>query len=91
MGKHDYGHNKPAPPSFEEANNLRQRARVAGMDPNYWYPALMSRDLAVGAVKEVIFWHRSFAFFRGQDGVVRAMENRCAHRNLKLTLGQVEG
>jgi phenylpropionate dioxygenase-like ring-hydroxylating dioxygenase large terminal subunit len=91
MGKHDYGHNKSLPPSFEEAKNLRQRARVAGLDPNYWYPALMSRDLAVGAVQEVVFWHRSFAVFRGQDGVVRCVENRCAHRNLKLTLGQVEG
>lgn len=91
MARHDYGHKKPAPPSFHEANNLRQRARVAGLDPNYWYPALMARDLKPGEVKEVVFWRRSFALFRGQDGALRCVENRCAHRNLKLTLGQVEG
>lgn len=91
MGKHDYGTKKPAPPSFEEATNLRQRARVAGLDPNYWYAALLSSELAPGEVKEVIFWRRSFAVFRGQDGTLRCLENRCAHRNLKLSLGQVEG
>jgi phenylpropionate dioxygenase-like ring-hydroxylating dioxygenase large terminal subunit len=91
MSKHDYGRRKPAPPSFDEATNLRQRARVAGMDPNYWYAALLSTELPRGAVKEVVFWRRSFAVFRGQDGELRCIENRCAHRNLKLSLGQVEG
>lgn len=91
MPKHDYGTKKPAAPSFEEAKNLRQRARVAGMDPNYWYAALLSKELAPGQVKEVVFWRRSFALYRGMDGVLRCVENRCAHRNLKLSLGQVEG
>ena len=91
MSKHDYGRRKPAPPSFEEATNLRQRARVAGMDPDYWYAALLSSELPRGAVKEVVFWRRSFAVFRGQDGELRCIENRCAHRNLKLSLGEVEG
>jgi len=91
MGKHDYGRAKPAAPSFEEATNLRQRARVSGMDPNYWYAALLSRELAAGEVKEVVFWRRAFAVFRGLDGTLRCVENRCAHRNLKLSLGQVEG
>jgi phenylpropionate dioxygenase-like ring-hydroxylating dioxygenase large terminal subunit len=91
MNTFDYGQHKPAPPSFEQAKNLRQRARVAGLDPNYWYAALLSRELPMGAVKEVVFWRRSFALFRGQDGALRCVENRCAHRNLKLSLGQVEG
>ncbi|MET0341576.1 MAG: aromatic ring-hydroxylating dioxygenase subunit alpha [Polyangiales bacterium] len=91
MGKHDYGRRKPVPPSFEEATNLRQRARVAGLDPNYWYAALLSSELPRGTAKEVVFWRRSFAVFRGQDGALRCIENRCAHRNLKLTLGEVEG
>jgi nitrite reductase/ring-hydroxylating ferredoxin subunit len=91
MAKHDYGTEKPEPPSFEEATNLRQRARVAGLDPNYWYPAFMSRDIKPGEVKEVVFWRREFAVYRGLDGSMRCIENRCAHRNLKLSLGQVEG
>lgn len=91
MARHDYGRHKAPPPSFAEAQNLRQRARVAGMDPDYWYAALLSKELKRGEVKEVVFWRRSFALYRGQDGVVRCVENRCAHRNIKLTLGTVEG
>ncbi len=79
------------PPSFTEAKNTRQRVRAAGMDPNYWYPAAWSKDLENGGVKDVVFWKRSIAVFRGEDGQVRAIENRCAHRQLKLTTGAVEG
>src|SRR5262249_37849572 len=39
---------------------------------------------------EITFWKQSIALYRGQDGTLRAMENRCAHRQLKLTLGVVE-
>ncbi len=91
MGTHDYGAEVPPPPTFEQAKNLRQRARVAGMDPNYWYAVALTREVPRGVVKEVEFWKRSFALFRGQDGVLRCIENRCAHRQLKLSEGQVEG
>src|SRR5688572_7313531 len=91
MSTFDYGSKKPTPPGFDEARGLRQRARVAGLDPSYWYAALLSGELPKGVVKEVVFWRRSFALFRGQDGALRCVENRCAHRNIKLTLGQVEG
>src|SRR5690606_24521496 len=37
------------------------------------------------------FWKTSIAVFRGEDGVVRAVENRCAHRQLRLSEGAVEG
>jgi len=79
------------PPAFTEAKNARQKVRSAGMDPNYWYPACWDRELKIGEVREVQFWKRSIALFRGEDGKVRAIENRCAHRQLKLTTGHVEG
>lgn len=91
MSSYNYGSELSPPPTFEEAKNLRQRARVAGMDPNYWYAVLLSSELPVGEVKEVSFWKRSFAIFRGQDGQLSCIENRCAHRQLKLSEGQVEG
>ena len=37
------------------------------------------------------FWGRSFALYRGEDGVCHALENRCAHRRLKLSKGEVKG
>lgn len=80
-----------APPTFESARNARQKARAAGMDPNYWYAVAHESEVRAGQVTEVTFWRRSIAVFRGQDGQVRAIENRCAHRQLKLSGGHVEG
>jgi phenylpropionate dioxygenase-like ring-hydroxylating dioxygenase large terminal subunit len=82
---------KAPPPSFEQAKNKRQKVRAAGLDPNYWYPVEHSARLKAGEVQEAVFWRRSVALYRGEDGVVRAVENRCAHRQLKLSAGQVHG
>jgi phenylpropionate dioxygenase-like ring-hydroxylating dioxygenase large terminal subunit len=79
------------PPAFEEARNRRQKVRAAGLHPDYWYPAAWSGELGRGKVMEVVFWGRSIAVFRGEDGVVRAVEDRCAHRQLKLSKGEVTG
>ena len=79
------------PPSFDEAKNTRQRVRAAGLDPDYWYAVEHSSALGARGVKEVVFWKRSIAIFRGDDGKVRAVENRCAHRQLKLSTGHVDG
>jgi 4beta-methylsterol monooxygenase len=84
------GQETSAPPSFEEARNRRQKARSAGLDPNYWYAVELSSRLHPGQVTEVTFWKRSIAVFRGEDGRLRAVENRCAHRQLKLTEGVVQ-
>jgi len=79
------------PPSFAAARNTRQRARTAGLDPDYWYVAELSSRLPRGKVVETVFWKQSIALFRGADGRVRALENRCLHRQLPLTMGGVHG
>lgn len=81
---------RPPPPTFEQAKNRRQKVRAAGLDPNYWYPVEYSKALRAGQVQEVVFWKRSVAVFRGEDGKVRAVDNRCAHRQLKLSIGHVK-
>jgi phenylpropionate dioxygenase-like ring-hydroxylating dioxygenase large terminal subunit len=79
------------PPTFEEAKNRRQKVRAAGLNPDYWYPVAWDHEIAAGQVVEVKFWGRSIAVYRGQDGAVHALEDRCAHRQLKLSKGKVEG
>jgi phenylpropionate dioxygenase-like ring-hydroxylating dioxygenase large terminal subunit len=92
MSKRDpYVRTVTPPPSFEESKNVRQQVRSAGMNPNYWYAVEYEKALPKGEVKEVVFWKRSIAVFRGEDGVVRAIENRCAHRQLRLSTGHVDG
>lgn len=78
-----------AAPSFETAKLLRQQARAAGLHPDYWYPVARSSDIARGKVASVRFWGRDIAVYRGADGRVRALEDRCPHRALKLSLGDV--
>ena len=78
-------------PDYVHARSKRQKQRAAGLHPDYWYPALWDHELAVGEVREVTFWKKSIALYRGSDGKVRALENRCAHRQLKLSKGQVDG
>lgn len=82
----------PAPaPGFLEARSRRQKARAAGMHPDYWYPVEWSRRLRRGKALGTKFWGRPIAIFRDQNGQVHAIEDRCAHRQVKLSLGQVDG
>ncbi len=81
----------PRPPSFAEARNNRQKARSAGLNPNYWYPVEYEKKLKAKGVVEVTFWKQSIVLFRGEDGAIRAIDNRCAHRQLKLSIGHVDG
>jgi phenylpropionate dioxygenase-like ring-hydroxylating dioxygenase large terminal subunit len=79
------------PRRLEEAASSRQKARACGLSPNYWYIVDYADALAPGQVKEVVFWRRPIALFRGEDGEVHAVENCCAHRQLKLSEGDVQG
>jgi putative ABC transport system ATP-binding protein len=79
------------PPTFEQARNPRQKARAAGLHPDYWYAVEYDRVLRPGQVKEVSFWDRSIALYRDHGGRPHALEDRCAHRQLELSLGEVVG
>jgi len=91
-GRSDQVMSKAArPPEFVEARNPRQKARAAGLDPDYWYAVEYDHAIKPGSVIEIRFWKKSIALYRGHDGKLRALENRCAHRQLKLSAGEVEG
>jgi 4beta-methylsterol monooxygenase len=79
---------EPAP-TFATARHRRDRVRTAGLDPDYWYAVEYDRAVKPGCVVETTFWEQSIALYRGRDGGLRALENRCAHRQLKLSLGEV--
>jgi phenylpropionate dioxygenase-like ring-hydroxylating dioxygenase large terminal subunit len=77
-------------PDFAHARNRRQKVRSAGMDPDYWYPVEYDRAIAPGQVVSVTFWKQPIAVFRAEGGELRAIDDRCAHRQLKLSLGCVK-
>jgi phenylpropionate dioxygenase-like ring-hydroxylating dioxygenase large terminal subunit len=82
---------RPGPPTFEQARNKRQKVRSAGLDPDYWYAVEYTRNLKCGEVTQVRFWGREVAVYRAESGKLYAMEDRCAHRQLPLSKGLVEG
>jgi phenylpropionate dioxygenase-like ring-hydroxylating dioxygenase large terminal subunit len=79
------------PPDFRSARNRRQKARAAGLHPDYWYAVEYDHAVQRGQASEVQFWNRSIALFRDESGELHAIENRCAHRQVKLSLGEVHG
>lgn len=79
----------PGPPPFEQAKTRRQQARAAGLHPDRWYAAEYDANLPPRGIVETRFWGRSIVLFRGEDGQVGAIENRCLHRQVKLSLGEV--
>jgi phenylpropionate dioxygenase-like ring-hydroxylating dioxygenase large terminal subunit len=71
--------------------NLRQAACSVGLDPSYWYPVEFDSALRREQITGVRFQDTSVALFRNRDGEVHAIEDRCAHRGVKLSQGFVEG
>ena len=81
---------KTPPPAFIEAKNSRQKARAAGLDPDRWYVVEYDRAVKKGQIKEVMFWRESIALYRDEEGRLNAVQNRCPHRQLKLSHGAID-
>jgi phenylpropionate dioxygenase-like ring-hydroxylating dioxygenase large terminal subunit len=59
--------------------------------PDHWYPLAWSKDLARGKTLACSFAGQPIVLFRATDGRAVALEDRCAHRQVKLSMGMVEG
>ena len=57
---------------------------------NCWYIAGLPEDVSESPVGRV-FLGDSVVLFRAADGAVAALEDRCCHRHLPLSLGRVSG
>ncbi|MBQ1089400.1 aromatic ring-hydroxylating dioxygenase subunit alpha [Streptomyces sp. B93] len=65
--------------------------RRVGANPDHWYPLARSRSVRPGRVLPAVFAGERIALFRGRSGAVYALEDRCAHRQVPLSMGVVEG
>jgi phenylpropionate dioxygenase-like ring-hydroxylating dioxygenase large terminal subunit len=57
---------------------------------DHWHPVLKTSDLARGCVRGVKLSGYSIAVFRTMDGELGAIEDKCVHRRMKLSLGTIE-
>jgi renierapurpurin 18,18'-hydroxylase len=64
--------------------------RVAA-NPDFWYPVALSRSVRAGRVLATVFAGERIALYRGKSRTIYALEDRCAHRQVPLSMGVVEG
>ena len=65
--------------------------RQVGSHPDYWYPLAWSHEVKPGKALAARFAGDPIVLFRNTSGEVFALEDRCAHRQVPLSLGLVEG
>jgi len=56
---------------------------------NYWYPLLFSRELSSSAPHAETLLGDPLVLFRDEQGQARCLLDRCSHRAVPLSLGQV--
>ena len=56
---------------------------------DYWHPILRTSDLPPGRVRAVKIAGYSIALFRTADGKLGAIEDKCVHRRMKLSVGTI--
>ncbi len=70
---------------------LEPDLRRVGADPDRWYPLAWSRELKPGRTLAARFAGDPIVLVRPKDGPVFALADRCAHRQVPLSRGLVEG
>ncbi len=65
--------------------------RRTGIHPDFWYPVAVSGSVRKNKTFAATFAGERIALYRGQSGTVYALEDRCAHRQVPLSMGVVEG
>jgi phenylpropionate dioxygenase-like ring-hydroxylating dioxygenase large terminal subunit len=63
--------------------------RKTALDPNFWYPVARSGKLKRGKAIAVEFAGEPIVLVRPASGDPFALENRCAHRQIPLHVGEV--
>ncbi|MFE2530949.1 Rieske 2Fe-2S domain-containing protein [Streptomyces sp. NPDC059371] len=65
--------------------------RRVGISPDHWYPVATSRKVRRNRTFAAVFAGERIVLYRGRSGAVHALEDRCAHRQVPLSMGVVEG
>lgn len=66
------------------------RLRTCGLNPNHWYVVAASRELTTQPLA-VTLWQQDIVLYRDEMGKVHALEDRCPHRQVKLSQGRTVG
>jgi phenylpropionate dioxygenase-like ring-hydroxylating dioxygenase large terminal subunit len=64
--------------------------RQLGINLNHWYVVARSDEVKTQPIG-VTLWHQNIVIYRDSTGEIHALENRCPHRQVQLSHGQVKG
>lgn len=67
-----------------------QDVRSCGINPNCWYVVARSTEVKDRSL-EITLWQQNIVLYRDKTGNIRALEDRCPHRQVKLSSGRVIG
>jgi phenylpropionate dioxygenase-like ring-hydroxylating dioxygenase large terminal subunit len=65
--------------------------RRVGINPDFWYPVAIAASVPKEKTFAARFAGERIALYRGASGTVYALADRCAHRQMPLSMGVVEG
>ncbi|MBW4612302.1 MAG: aromatic ring-hydroxylating dioxygenase subunit alpha [Desmonostoc vinosum HA7617-LM4] len=64
--------------------------RRLGINLNHWYVVARSSEVIDKPIN-IVLWEQAIALYRDRSGKIHALEDRCPHRQVKLSHGQVVG
>ena len=68
--------------------NFKSHIRQCGVNLDHWYVVASSQEVTDQPVA-IELWYQKIVLFRTQQGEVKALEDRCPHRQVKLSDGKV--
>ena len=75
--------------SATHSQSARNRdMRSLGINPNHWYVVARSDEVTDHPVG-VVLWGEAIVLFRDAAGTIQALEDRCPHRQVKLSQGEI--
>lgn len=66
----------------------KPNVRTCGINLNHWYVVATSKEVTDKPVN-VTLWHQPIVLYRDSQGKINALEDRCPHRQVKLSSGKV--
>jgi len=75
-------------PSPAEESSRSPRLRSLGINPDHWYVVARADEVTDKPVGRVL-WGEAIVLFRDREGRIQAVEDRCPHRQVRLSAGEV--
>jgi len=72
------------------AREQNSHIRELSINCDRWYAVARSTEVQSQPLP-VILWHRAIVLFRDSAGKINALEDRCPHRQVKLSHGKIKG